>query len=175
MAVISGYFQDDVSAFNGSLFDHVTSATFTIGSSMIVHGINSHGVLVGSFQGRAGTPFTFDIATSTRTNYGPAGDRYRDINDDGLIAGWRSARQGGAVAIVGSPGSPGSFEEFTVAGALSTFAEGINYAGWVVGSYDLADFTTHAFIARPVPEPDSWALMVAGMVAVGAVARRRRA
>lgn len=62
MAVISGYFQDDVSAFNGSLFDRVTSATFTIGSSMIVHGINSHGVLVGSFQGRAGTPFTFDIA-----------------------------------------------------------------------------------------------------------------
>ena len=46
---LSRYFQDDVSAFNGFLFDRVTSATFTIGSSMIVPGINSHAILVGSF------------------------------------------------------------------------------------------------------------------------------
>ena len=168
---LSGYFEDASDRY-GFLFDRVTSTTFTIGSPMIVQGINSHAVLVGSFQGRRGTPFTYDIATSTRADYGPAGDRYRDINDDGLIAGWRGAVSVGAVAIVGSPGS---FEEFTVVGASSTFAEGINNAGWVVGNYDVANLTTHAFIARPVPEPESWALMFAGLVAVGAVARRRRA
>ena len=165
---LSGTFDEASSSLNGFLFDRTNGALVRFGAGTIVQGMNSHGVLVGSFFMGLRTPFTYDITTGIRTDYGPENDRYRDINDDGLIAGFRAG-----TALVGRPGS---FQNLAVAGAISTFAEGINNAGWVVGGYtDATGMVDNAFIARPVPEPGSWALLLGGLAAVGVSTRRRRA
>lgn len=165
---LSGTFDEARSFLNGFVFDRTNAALVKFGAGTIVQGMSSHGVLVGSFFMGPRTPFTYDITTGIRTAYGPENDRYRDINDDGLIAGFRTG-----TAFVGRPGN---FQNLAVAGAISTFAEGINNAGWVVGGYtDATGMVDHAFVARPVPEPGSWALLLGGLAAIGVSTRRRSA
>ena len=53
---------------------------------------------------------------------------------------------------------------------------GINDAGEIAGFYVNADGTQLGFIATPaVPEPSSWAMMIAGFIGLGFIAYRHRA
>ncbi len=89
----------------------------------------------------------------------------------------------------GDQNIPGSIRTSAVsgrAGALSVLGTN-NVSGWVLSaendadksylstSFDLGSpgFTAYAAVAAPVPEPESWAMMVAGIAAVAAIARRR--
>lgn len=154
---LSGYYSTATSA-PGFVYDTVTS-TFTVVSTpasliTIPQGINGSGILVGS-DVISGPPttrpgFTWDIATGTRTDYVLAGavrTAFRSIDDAGTLAGWFIDAGG---ATHGFVGTVASFEQVDFPGADSTFVEGSNNAGVLVGNYFVGD-TSHAFVTTNLP------------------------
>jgi uncharacterized membrane protein len=147
-------------------------------------GVNNYGIAVGDVvsgtgYGRRVMGFTFDASTGLRTDYSFAGyesTRFRGINNFGQIAGWLDQGfdpvSNDLLPTVGFVGTPTSFEILAVPGASSTVAQGINDAGWVVGTYVL-NGEYFGFVATPVPEPQTWLLMLAGIVLMGSVDYRR--
>ena len=93
----------------------------------------------------------------------------RSIDDSGLLAGWFEDSGGRH----GFFGSVLSFEQIDFSGADSTTIEGSNNARVLVGGYFIGD-VSHAFIATPVPEPATWALLAVGLSALAWTRSRRR-
>ena len=61
------------------------------------------------------------------------------------------------------------------AGWVLIAATGINDSGWITGNaYNELTDDSHAFLLTAVPEPESYALMLAGLGIVGVAVRRRR-
>lgn len=145
----------------------------------IAQGINAAGTVVGSDVIVAGSGvtrpgFTYDMASGARTDTLLPGfyrTSFRDIDSSGLMVGWViSIDASGSGTYSGIIGSGMAFDMLAVPGADSTYLEGVNDAGWLTGNYSIGD-TFQAFVATPVPEPQTWALMLAGM---GFLAWRRR-
>jgi len=179
---LAGYAQMSDGTFSSFVYDRNTSSFTTIVNSTaltIAQGVTNAGLVVGNRRViPAGGPFpagrfsfTYDIGTGTLTDFSiPGGDiRYRGINESGLIDGFFIDVAGGATH--GFVGSAASFDVFDVAGASSTVLEGINNAGWLAGQYTDANGAVHAFLAQPVSEPATLALVV---VALGGLAFKRR-
>jgi uncharacterized membrane protein len=182
---VSGYSTDSAGAAKGFVFDRNTSTFTNVGGPnslfTIAQGVNDAGVVVGSdqlspaagLQRRVG--FTYNLATSTRTDYSFAGysrTSFRGIDASGRLAGWLNGTDAaGMPTTVGFVGTPSSFEVFTVPGAATTFVQSINNAGVLVGSYADAAGLSYAFVATPVPEPQTVVLMLTGLA--GLVWRRR--
>lgn len=165
------YLTGSYDILQGFIFDRDTSAFITFADS-IVFGINGHGVAAGIYLGREERrAFLYDLASGVRSDYTPYLDRYRDVNDNGIVAG-SGLRDGFEqyVAIVGAAGSASALSTYE---SLNSVATGINNDATVVGYYVRADDTTGAFIATVVPEPGVWALMLCGLP--GLAAWRRRA
>lgn len=60
------------------------------------------------------------------------------------------------------------------AGWVLEVAHDINEQGWVVGSaYNTLTDARRGFVLAPVPEPETWAMLLAGLGLIGAIARRR--
>ena len=54
-------------------------------------------------------------------------------------------------------------------------ARDINDSLWIVGNaYNSISQETHAFLLTPIPEPETYALFMAGLGLMGFVARRRK-
>jgi hypothetical protein len=70
-------------------------------------------------------------------------------------------------------GSGVSYTPFDVPGAFSTEIFGINNRNDLTG-YFIDGSGIHGFVAQAVPEPASWAMLIAGFGLVGAMQRRRR-
>lgn len=60
------------------------------------------------------------------------------------------------------------------AGWVLTEAHDINDKGWIVGTA-LNATGSHAFLLAPVPEPETYAMLLAGLGLMGVLARRRKA
>lgn len=163
------YLTGDYDGGNGFIFDRDTSTFVTIAPG-IVQGINVHGVAAGSFI----RPFLYDFVSRVQTYYTPDTDRYRDVNDHGIVTGG-GLRDGyeRPVAIVGAAGSAG-MTVLSVEGSYEMVGYGINNDATVVGYYrPLADANTiGAFIATVVPEPGTWALLLCGLASLAAWRRR---
>ncbi|WP_018412309.1 PEP-CTERM sorting domain-containing protein [Methyloversatilis thermotolerans] len=98
-----------------------------------------------------------------------------DINDAGWVVGqvrveggnqaflWRA--DSGMVLLSTLLG-----EEY--AGWTVTDARSINNQGWIAATASF-NGVSHAVLLQAVPEPESWALLVAGIAVIGAFARRR--
>jgi hypothetical protein len=164
------------------VYDRITSTFTTIVNSpalTIAQGVTNTGLVVGNYRViPAGGPFPagrfafeYDIGTSTQTDFSiPGGDiRYRGITESDLIDGFFIDGTGTQHGFVGSAAS---YDVFDVAGGTLTALEGINNTGWLAGQYTDANGATHAFLAQPVSEPATLALIVMALGGLS-VARRR--
>ncbi len=161
---LAGTYADANFFTNGFIYDRSNGAQWTIENS-IVQGVNNAGLAVGSVQGSSRHPFTHDFGADLTTTYTPSLNRYRGVNDHGSITGF-SSEDSGTFAFVGLPGS---VDLLPALSPTFSIAYGINSDGWVVGFYgaDPEAIAMNGFIARPVPEPATWGLALAGLVALG--------
>lgn len=176
---MTGYYTNDTTAGQGFVVDTLTSSvTFVstggLDSFAIAQGVSNAGVVMGS-DVLSGPPssrpgFIYDLDTGTRTDVNlPGANRtaLRAIDESGVISGWFRDT---SFVTHGFTGYPGAFQVIDFPSTDYTAVEGSNDAGVLVGFYgsDLSG----AFVATPVPEPETWALMLAGL-ALLPWARRR--
>lgn len=100
---------------------------------------------------------------------------FEDINNNGLVAGeWVGLDGMGHAFQFNSVTN--IFTDIIVAGATNSQAFGLNDAGDVVITTDLATGPNNFIYNNAgVPEPASWALMLVGFFGLGSALRRRRA
>lgn len=160
--------------------------TLSGGNSSAALGINDKGdvagrstFLPGSFSYHA----TVWNAAGTATDLGTLGGDYseaRAINETGLVVGWAENRDDRTSATLWdgteSIDLNGYLDQSMVnAGWVLTAANDINDQGWIVGdAYNNLTQQTHGFLMAPIPEPESYAMLLAGLGLVAAMARSRR-
>lgn len=176
---------DDQGRISSFAFDTLgNSLTWITGSAdtVIAAGVNNLGMVVGYDRtrvagvGTIGTGWTFDLASGQRSDFQVAGSQRsgpRDITDGGVISGYFFTSVRPAVAH-SFTGLNGQFQFIDVPGASQTSVLGANDLGALVGQYIDADGNVGAFLAVPVPEPASAALLLAGLVGIGGIVRRQR-
>lgn len=136
-----------------------------------VRNINASGTMVGSFTTGSGGPvawgsFLSDGQQFTTLNYpGMAETIATGINDAATVVGFASDNVGAWVGWVRQP--DGAYSEFTIPGARVVTPEDINNRGQIAGYFLDSAGVSHGFLATPVPEPATGALLAAGLVALG--------
>lgn len=149
------------------------------GSNSSALAINASGQIVGwsNTSGNFHQHATlWDGATITDLGAGLVGNsRALAINSAGLVvgnSGYGATLWNGTTAI--------NLNSFLDASAISAGwvlgdATGINDNGWIVGNaYNSKLGVSYGYLLAPVPEPETYAMMLAGLGLLGIVVRRRR-
>jgi PEP-CTERM motif len=87
------------------------------------------------------------------------------------ILGLTVTLQDSSFAVIGSDKTPANGFTFNNLGAGTYALNVLGYAGGISGGYYDGQFTA---TTAPVPEPQTYALMLAGLAAVGFAASRRK-
>ena len=103
------------------------------------------------------------------------------INDSGQVVGYSYISGDSAYhATIWNGITPTDLNSFLSvsevnAGWVLIAATGINDNGWVVGNaYNTITGVNHAFLLTSIPEPETYAMFMAGLGLMGFIARRRK-
>jgi hypothetical protein len=165
---VSGmYFTEDLGGF--FVYDRsIASYILVPGQQLIVNGANASGVLAGTelqFTEDAvkWVPFFYSIPSETFSSYsrGSFGEIVapRTVSDDGVVAGWFFQND----ITYGFVDDGTWIETIALDGASNTYVQGINNAGWIVGTAEINGRTVGIIGALPIPEPGTYALFVIGL------------
>jgi uncharacterized membrane protein len=185
-AIAAGYWTHDATGLTGQLAGFVeggpgfTSPTF-IGINHLLPsntnsqatGVNDLGEVVGFYQEGPNSSPTFTAFTDiggTITSFqapGATSTQVLGVNDHGEIVG--DYVLGGE--MFGFLDNHGVFTTINPPGAASSTANGINDLGHIVGFYTNAAGNTVGFTT--VPEPSTWAMMLAGFAGLGFLGYRK--
>jgi hypothetical protein len=141
-------------------------------------GINSAATpwIVGFYQPDAGltTSFGFVDEGGTIITLRPFSSTFTQalgVNDLGEIVGSYVGADGNTHGYIDNNGV---FTSFDPPGSASTTINGINDKGDIVGFYtNPATDTVDGFVGTPVPEPSTWAMMLAGFAGLGFLGYRK--
>ena len=146
-------------------------------------GINNSGQVVGWSEMSTGymhaTIWNGTTPTDLGALEGGRHSRAMGINNSGQVVGWSYAA-GAQHATIWNGGTPTDLNDFLSvsdvnAGWELNGAYGINDNGWVVGiAVNAMTGAANAFLLTPVPEPETYAMFMAGLGLMGFIARRRK-
>jgi probable HAF family extracellular repeat protein len=132
------------------------------------HGINGAGQVVGESDTAAGARHAFitgpngvditDLGTLAGGSSLASG-----INDAGQVVGWSITAAGAYQAFITGPNGVG----------MTDLNSLVSQPGGVVLS-EATGINNHGQVAANIPEPETYAMLLAGLVLVGFIARRRR-
>jgi probable HAF family extracellular repeat protein len=151
------------------------------GGASYASGINDLGQVVGYSESGWGpvhaTLWTNGIARDLGTLDGNSIGM--GINSVGQVVGSAFSSTGGIPrAFLWSNGVLRDLNEFIVSGqgnfSSLISARAINDLGQIVGQGETSDGSYHAFLLTPVPEPETYTMLIAGLGMVGFLIRRRR-
>ncbi|WP_317201179.1 PEP-CTERM sorting domain-containing protein [Janthinobacterium sp.] len=148
-----------------------------------VRAVNNAGLVVGSTYGDDGNHAVLwndgkAIGLPTLHGDNSGFTTAEALNNVGQIVGQQSGR-----ALLWEDGNVIDLNTFLSADLLNdgwrlTEATGVNDHGWIVGNMVKGTGSAaqiHAFMLMPVPEPETYAMLLAGLGLMGFQARRRRA
>lgn len=142
---------DGVNNFGFSYAGGVFSLLPSAGVPVVAHGINDAGVIVGSTFEAPSTSRAFILSGGTYTVFsrpGWANSYARAIGPSGLVTGYSDDGASASSGFIYNPVTA-AFTDITIPGAFLTIAQGINNAGQVVGSANLAPGGARAFLRQP--------------------------
>ena len=141
------------------------------GSSSFAYGINDAGQVVGRSVTAAGAWHAFitgpnGVGMTDLGTLGGGSSFASGINDAGQVVGWSLTEEGAQHAFITGPNGVGMTDLNSLVslpgGSILSEATGINNHGQV------------AVIASPIPEPETSAMLLAGLGLLGFIARRRK-
>jgi PEP-CTERM motif len=180
-----GYFAPTAAGTPGDIAYSQTGGSFTDINHLLPTNFNSQAVginstatpwIVGFYQpdSALATSFGFVDEGGTITPLDPFGSTFTQalgVNDLGEIVGFYvdgSGKQHGYID------NGGVFTSFDPSGSASTTINGVNDKGDIVGFYtNPTTDTVDGFVGTPVPEPSTWAMMLAGFAGLGFLGYRK--
>lgn len=162
---------------DGFILDGASFTDLSIaGENVRARAITDGGTVAGWVSGAGGTE-AFILSGGVYQFFNAPGavngTYFEDLNNHGLAAGEYMDAGGNGHAFIFNTLTD-AFTNIIVPGATNVSAFGLNDHGQVVLTTDIKDGPNN-FLYGSVPEPASWALMLAGFAGMGAALRRRRA
>lgn len=160
----------------GGVFTTITGLPANFNNQAV--GINSLATpeIVGFYQPDAGltTSFGYLDEGGTITTIDPFGSTFTQalgVNDLGEIVGFYTDASGVQHGYIDNGGV---FTSFDPPGSASTTINGLNDKGDIVGFYTSASAdAVIGFVGTPVPEPQTWAMMLVGFAGLGFLGYRK--